>query len=423
MGWVALFVVVGKLAGAGKEMVVAYRFGLRAEVDAYVFVSNLVNWPIAVWMGVIGVVMVPLAARLRRSSNADLALFRAELLGLSLVLGTLLAAIASWVLPRIVGASWTGMPAETAHVALQAVPRFVWVIPFGFAGGVLSMLMLASGRHANTMLEGVPAVVIAGALLVVSDPGIETLVWATVAGGALHVASLALPLAVRGEVSWPRFARRSPAWAPFWTGFGITMVGQALMSLVSIIDQFFAASLGTGAIATLNYAGRMLGLLLGVGATAVGRATLPVFSNLESRDNAVRDIGSAWVRVMLLAGILGIGIGWYLAPWGVRILFERGAFTAADSVVVCDVFRASLFQLPFYLAGLVLVSTLASRRMYRQIALGAMANVAVKVVANFCLVPLMGVYGVVTGTVLMYVVSFGVLWMFASRVGSKGRAL
>ena len=34
--WVALFVFIGKLAGAAKEMAIAWRYGVSETVDAYV---------------------------------------------------------------------------------------------------------------------------------------------------------------------------------------------------------------------------------------------------------------------------------------------------------------------------------------------------------------------------------------------------
>lgn len=94
MAWVSLFVFVGKLAGAAKEIAIAYRYGVSAEVDAYLFVLNLIGWPTAVWFSVLVVVLVPLAARIRQDAKGDLPLFRAELLGLAILIGLTLAALA-----------------------------------------------------------------------------------------------------------------------------------------------------------------------------------------------------------------------------------------------------------------------------------------------------------------------------------------
>ena len=49
--WVAFFLLVSKLAGAAKEMAVAWRYGVSETVDAYVFVFNLVTWPVTLWFG------------------------------------------------------------------------------------------------------------------------------------------------------------------------------------------------------------------------------------------------------------------------------------------------------------------------------------------------------------------------------------
>src|SRR5262245_15868394 len=85
--WVASFVFVGKLAGAAKEMAIAWRYGVSETVDAYVFVFNLVTWPVSLWFGVLTVVLVPLVIRERHESPERLKRFRAELLTLNLLLG------------------------------------------------------------------------------------------------------------------------------------------------------------------------------------------------------------------------------------------------------------------------------------------------------------------------------------------------
>ena len=72
--------------------------------------------------------------------------------------------------------------------------------------------MMSSERHANTLLEGVPALAILAALLILPADGVEPLVWGTLAGFICHVASLAIPLAWRGEIETPRFTSHSPQW-------------------------------------------------------------------------------------------------------------------------------------------------------------------------------------------------------------------
>ena len=251
MVWVALFVFVGKLAGAAKEMVIAYRYGVSAEVDAYLFLFNLISWPYSVWFSILTYVLVPLAARIRQDASNELPRFRAELFAFALVLGCDLALIFWFGLPRLLRSSWLGLSISTVSIATDIVPSMVALAPLGILVSLFSAWMLSSGRHANTLLESVPALAILVTLLILPSDGVEPLVWGTLAGFICHVASLAVPLAWRGEIERPRFTSHSPQWPAFWQGFGIMLVGQTLMSFIGIVDQFFAARLDTGAIATM----------------------------------------------------------------------------------------------------------------------------------------------------------------------------
>ena len=416
MLWVALFVFVGKFAGAAKEMVVAYRYGVSEEVDAYLFVFNLICWPVSLWFSILSFILVPLAVRIRQEAMADLSRFRAELLAFALVLGCDLALIAWFGLPVLLRSSWVGLSKSTLSIATDIVPDMVALIPLGVLGSLFSAWMLSSERHANTLLESVPALTILVALLILPHDGVSPLVWGTLTGFIFHVATLAAPLAWTGEIEMPRFTSHSPQWPAFWQGFGILLVGNALMSFIGIIDQFFAAHLDTGAIATLSYANRILALITGLGATAVGRATLPVFARIQARDeNQLHKVAWHWVRVLFLMGLVAMLASWWLAPWCVKLIFERGAFNAQNTEAVTEVFRYGLIQLPFYFSAIVLVSLLASRRQNKLIAIGASTNLLVKIGANYALVPLLGINGIVTATAIMYMVSFIMLCWFATH--------
>ena len=419
MAWVALFVLLGSVARAAREVAIAYRYGVGAEVDAYLFVFNLVNWPVSVWFSVLTVVLVPLSTRIRQGVSAELPRFRSELLGLTLLLGLALAFL-SWLgLPFLLRSSWTGLPSATLAIAINMVPTLTLLAPMGVVISLFSAWMLAAGRHANTLLESVPALAVLTALLAFPGGGVEPLVWGTLAGFAFHLASLAVPLARQDEIEAPRFTRQSPQWTSFWQGFGIMLAGQALMSFTGIIDQFFAGHLGPGAIAALSYANRILLLLLGVGAMAVSRATLPIFSHAQAQGGEhVNRVAIHWVRLMFALGVLTMLVSWLLAPWGVKLLFERGAFTAEDTIIVAKVLRYGLTQLPFYFAAIVMVSLLSSQGQYQAIALVTGSNLLIKLAALAIFTPDLGINGIAISTSFMYATAL-LLLSFSIRNARK----
>lgn len=400
---VALFTMVGKLMSAAKEMVVAYRYGLAAEVDAYHFIYNLVSWPIGIWCSVLTAVLVPLATRVRELDSEALPRFRSELFGLALLLGVAMALLGWLGIRTMLTLGHSGLPGHSAQLADAALPGLILLLPLGMLVALQSAWMLSARRHVNTLLDSVPTFFIAAAILVFPSGGIGPLVWGTVAGSVFHLIALLLPSARRKELEAPVFTRGSPHWRGFWQGFGIMIGGQALISFTVIIDQFYAVGLGTGSVATLGYANRVLSLILSLAAVAVSRATLPVFS--QSRPDGaggLYQVASYWARLMFMAGIAVMLVSYAAAPWVVKLLFERGQFLAEDTRIVAEALRYGLPQLPFYFSCMVLVSYALSQRRYTLIFWSGVIGCAGKIAGNLLLVPLLGINGIALATIFVY---------------------
>lgn len=417
MVWVSLFVLLGKFVGAAKEMAIAYRYGTGVEVDAFLFVLNLVSWPVGIWFSSLTVVLVPLLVRIQQNSFGDFVRFRAEFFGLSLLLGGFFSFISWQGLPYLLQMAWVGLPNETAILASGIIPDIALVPILGTLIGFFSVLTLASGRHLNTLFESLPALATLLAVMVFSGGGTAPLVWGTLTGFFLNFALLGISLLRRGEVREVRFSYQSQYWPAFCGGVGIMLAGQVLMGLGTIVDQFFAVRLAPGAIATLSYAQRILSLILAFGAMAVARATLPVFSRTRAQCGQVRRLASQWSWGMFFLGCLTLAFGWWMAPKIVKLLFERGAFAAEDTILVTEVFRYGLLQLPFYFSGIVLVSCLASQGKYRVLTVVAGVNLVVKILSLQVFVKYFELNGVMLSTSLMYASSFfSYLYVFSRKI-------
>ena len=71
-----------------------------------------------------------------------------------------------------------------------------------------------------------------------------------------------------------------------------------------------------------------------------------------------------------------------------------------------EVFRYGLMQIPFFFSGLAMVSLLASHGKHKLIAISGSTNLVVKTGANYVLVPIMGINGIILATGIMYIISF-----------------
>jgi putative peptidoglycan lipid II flippase len=403
--WVAGFVLVGKLAGAAKEMAVAWRYGVSETVDAYQLASTLVFWLPGTLVSVVTIVLVPMLVRLRQDNAEDRALFLQELQGAVVPVGVILAALSllfgQIVLPYLAGNLSAASHQMTWNFTLGMAP----LAPLALMLGVYAARLMAQERQINTLLEGVPAAAIL-LFVLLWPPGtdIAPLLWGTVLGIATQtVWSWRLAGRTDGKTAMPSFTRRSRHWPELYKAVGVMAIGQFVMSLVTPLDQYTAAQLGDGAIATLGYANRVIALLLGLGAVAISRAALPVMSDLHAAGQAARaqDISVKWAAMMLGVGTLFAIVAWAVAPWAIKLLFERGAFSPKDTRLVTEVFRWGLVQVPFYFAGLVFVLLLASRGRYRAIAISGFVCLATKLPLNMFLSSLFGVAGISMATGLM----------------------
>ncbi len=413
--WVSLFVLVGKLAGAAKEMAVAYRYGVSGVVDAYQLAITVVTWLPGTLVSVIAIVLIPILVRLRQRDAADRALFLEEMQGTVLVLGGLFMLASLLLGPLALAHLAANLPEETRQMAWQLIFGMAPVALLTLMIGVYAARLQAQEKQVNTLLESVPAVAILGLVLLWPlKADIAPLLWGTLLGYVVQAAWLAyLARRADGQPIRPRWSWRSPHWREFYQAAGVMTAGNFVMSFITPLDQYFAAQLGDSAIATLSYANRVIALLLGLGSMAVARATLPVFSRIAAAGDWRRARGMAlkWSRIMFVLGGLTMALIWLLAPWVIRILFERGAFTVQDTAIVADVLRWGLVQMPFYFAGIVLVQLLASQGRYYTIAIIATTNLGVKLAGNMVLASWLGISGIVLATAIMQAFSTVSCWL------------
>jgi peptidoglycan biosynthesis protein MviN/MurJ (putative lipid II flippase) len=415
MAWVFLFLVLGRLAGAAREIAIAARYGTGPIVDAYLFVFSVVTWPVAVWFSILTVVLIPAVARLNREGVSTLPL-QGGLLSATLALGGALTIVVGLVLWIVLATPGRLLPEPGSSLARDMIVYLAPLLLVGCLSSLYSAWLMAIGRHANTLIEAIPPLAVLVAVLAATQPGPELLLWGTVIGFVVQLAVLCGYLGHLKNLAWPRLPAPSPHWRALWWSIGVVAIGQVLSTSAGIIDQIMAAPLGTGAIATLGYANRILGVVTGAIAIVVSRATLPVFSATHAeRSPSFYRLGRWWTGALFVGGFAGAVVTYLLTPWVVAALFERGAFTANDTLAVAHVFSYGLPQLPFYCAGLVLVSLLAAAGNYWVIAGIGGLNLVVKIAANWLLIPVFGIAGITLATGIMYAISMAVMLVILVR--------
>ncbi|KAG1286488.1 hypothetical protein G6F64_014192 [Rhizopus arrhizus] len=147
---VVLFLLLGKAAGAIKEMAVAYRYGVSDAVDAYQITMTMATWLPVTIVGVLSVVLIPVLVRLRRAEDAERDQFIKELQGWVAAAGIALA-IATWFAwPYVVDALGKGLPERVRGMTGDLLIAFAPVSALLLIAGISAARLRAHERHVNT---------------------------------------------------------------------------------------------------------------------------------------------------------------------------------------------------------------------------------------------------------------------------------
>jgi putative peptidoglycan lipid II flippase len=199
----------------------------------------------------------------------------------------------------------------------------------------------------------------------------------------------------------------------------LPMVGGSLLMVnAQVVDQAMAAMLPAGNVAALSYGNKIMAVPLNVAVTALGTALVPYLSVLVAKRDwsALRHTVARYLRLSFGTALLPTAaLAFWAAPL-VRLLFERGAFGPEDTRVVAGVQALASLQIPFYVAGILVVRAISSLSANQILIRGAVLNLAVNVAFNLLFMRWLGVAGIALSTSVMYLGSFTFLYFSYSRL-------
>jgi len=418
---VALFLVAAKGIGAVKEAVVAYRYGVTPVLDGYLFVFNTVMWWTNICAAASGVI-VALLTRARCTSHDAYVQFRRELIGMTVILVLLSSLSMSLGLGYCLQNNLPGLSPQALEAAEHSVLWLVASMSLTLFAFLYSSFLMVREQHVNTLLESLPAAGIILFLAISPSEGITPILLGTVVGTLLYfILVLLVDVRVHG-FAFPHFGITSEQWRLLLRGYGVVAAGLVITNTVTLIDNWFAAQLGEGAIATLGYSNRLMSLLLGIVGTVAMRALLPVMSSMHVQrgEDACLYVVRKWLKYSLAIGTVLVLITMLLIPYMVEFILQRGAFTQQDATAVSSLLRVLVLQVPFYGFSILLSQWFISRaRGYLPLLFASIIGAIAKLAVNIVALSTLGLAGIALSTVMMYV-SISLYLFLRSRPTSKG---
>ncbi len=333
--------LVSRVLGFVRDLLIARLFGASPLADAFFVafrIPNLLRSFVA--EGALNSAFVPVfVGKIKDGTQQRNEAFRSAL-GFVCVLAGGLSVLGMLFAPQVVGLMAPGFADAgskqelTVELTRIMFPLLLCVSLVAAIGGALNALKIFGAPAAAQISMNI--VLIGGALLAAhSTEPIFVIAWSVLIGGVAQIVT-PIPALRRAKLPLlPTMAWRGDVIRPICKLLLPATLGAAVYQGTIFLATVFASWLGHGAVSWLFYADRLTQLPIGIFSIALASVLLPMLAKAKVDGdadgfNAQLTRSLRWTSFVLIPMSVWL---WIDAQDLVRILFERGSFTARDTVM------------------------------------------------------------------------------------------
>ena len=410
-----------KLASLGLTLLIAAIFGTGDDLDAFFIAFMVPSFAITVIAGSFSSAMVPAYIRVMQQegkAEAQALLSRVMVLGVVLLCGA--TVIAAVVVPYFFPVLARGF--SQAKVLLTRDLFFVLLPLIAVKGmAVIYASILHAHKHFSLVAAAPVSVPVSSVVVILLWADDSTRIFAvavgTVVGMLGELAVVAWGVRRQDVDIVPRLSGRSAASGQVVAQYLPMVSGALLIGGTTFVDQSMAASLASGSVASLNYGGRLVAVVIHVLAGGLGTAVLPFFSSLvDSKDwSELRRLLSYYTKLIFYTAPALAGLLCLLSQPIVSTFLERGMFESGDSVLVGRIQAAYSIQIPFYICGIMFVRLVSALVRNQILMIAAAMSLVSNVILNLIFMEIWGVVGIALSTSAVSALAFGFMMLVAYR--------
>ena len=427
IGSIGGLTMVSRVLGFARDMIGSRVLGASHQNDAFNLAFLLPNIFRRLFAeGAFSSGFVPLfSRRLASGGHEDAQAFSNEILSVfmpALLLVTILFEILMPGVILLVAGEYQKVPGKfdlAVELTRWTFPYLMFISLVALLSGVLNSLMRFAVAAFAPALLNLSLIV---ALLVAPPDKVEVVRYmaiAVLAGGVFQFALCWAAVRQAGVKLHFGRPRMTPAVKELIVLILPATAAAGVYQISQLFYAYFSAGLGEGALTKLSYADRLNQLPLSIIGTALGVAILPAISQAIARDNEAEatDVQArAFDLSMLLTLPATLALVVAAGPI-IGALYQGGEYSVEDARVTGNILAILVTGLPAYVLVKVLTPAFYARKDVRTPVRIAMGVLAGGILANFILIPIMGIYSLAMVTSAGAWINFGLLFIFLHARG------
>jgi putative peptidoglycan lipid II flippase len=422
---VTVLLLVSRVFGFVREMIIAAYYGATHQTDAYNVAILIIGLSTAFISAGVATVIIPMYNhRLIQRSKHEADSFASNILWITSLFYMVLSItgiIFSSVLVQMFAPSFE---ADTAALAVHITRiTFIFTIPINISNFVISIAQ-THHKFAITVISNLPfnVLTIIAIIFFAEELGIYALVISYML--FLLIQPLFLVLSVRKVFNFKAVLN-------FIDGelkevFKLSLpvyISVAVWEINMVVDKILASGLPEGSISVIMYASKLRSLPDGIITASIIAVMFPLLSQYAARKEFIKLKRSAVKAVSLLfmAMLPVIAVSVYYAAEITKIVYERGAFTPDMTALTASIFTFAAISLVFSGGAGLLNNLFYSMQDTKTPQVAAVIMVVFNITFNLILIRYMEAAGLALATSIASFVYFIVLFIyFRIKCGAFG---
>ncbi len=407
---ITFIIIISKIVGFVRDMVLAAYFGQGIETDAYITSYGIISIFTILFGAAIASTFIPAYTRTRLANGHDKANdYASSILNLYILCAILVGVLGYIFAPQICGLIWRGD--DETLVLITRLSRYMFPsLVFWTVTGVLVNILNA---HKNFIPEQLIGFVLSFCVILacVVWVNIDAVAIATTVAAGLQILVL-LPF-MRKKFRWKRkmevqnkqvqrtFVLALPA-----------LISAAFDELNHQADRFFGSAMGSGVVSALGRSYSIVQALMGVLIIPITTIMFPELSRyaaLKEMDQFKATMRKA-LEIIVLMTLPVIAICIVTSKDIISIFYQRGNFTAADTEATAAVFSMYVLGIAAFGIRIFLARAYFSLQLNRIPMILGIISVGINIVLDIILKDILGAPGLTLATSIAS--SCGALMLF-----------